>query len=136
MEPAPNTKGRHALRWVLSVGLVFVVVVGMALQMAQSRADERWVSVLSHCQERELFFADHMVPTGHGVIRPFFETRGGNIFRAWRQGKWVLNSIVLRQERNFFGSNIEARVHRGFSEQVAAIRAVLAAVDVELVVEP
>ena len=48
MEPTPTTRGRHALRWVLSVGLVFVVVVGIALQVARSRADERWDRIIQH----------------------------------------------------------------------------------------
>ena len=46
MEPTPTPRGRHALRWVLGVGLVFVVVVGMALQVARGMADKRWESVV------------------------------------------------------------------------------------------
>ena len=42
MHPTPTTRSHHALRWVLGVGLVFVVVVGMAWHVTQPRADERW----------------------------------------------------------------------------------------------
>ena len=35
MQPTPTTQGRHALRWVLGVALVFVVVVGIGLQVAR-----------------------------------------------------------------------------------------------------
>ena len=44
MNHTPTTRPRHALRWVLGVRLVFVVVVGVALQLARRRADERWQS--------------------------------------------------------------------------------------------
>ncbi len=39
MQPISTTLSRNALRWVLGVGLVFVVVVGMSLQAARGGAD-------------------------------------------------------------------------------------------------
>ncbi len=66
------------------------------------------------------------------------ETRGGNMFRAWRRCEWsgLGLPIVVRQERNFFGSSIEARMPGYAPEQVSALREVFAEVDVELIVEP
>ena len=56
MQPTPTTRDRHALRWVLGAGLVFVVVSGMALQVARERADEQWRRVVAHWEETWLPF--------------------------------------------------------------------------------
>ena len=49
MQSARKTRGRYALRWVLGVGLVFVVVVGMGLQLARVRAEEQWEIAVTGC---------------------------------------------------------------------------------------
>ncbi len=150
MEPTPTTRGRHALRWVLGVGLVFVVVVGMALQVARQRADERWESVLRPPDEvmllilrisleATLFNTKGPQRAAHAMEKiTKAATSGGNIFQAWRQHQWEGHKfiLVLRQERSFFGSSIEARMTGGEPALVDAARAIFAAVDVELVVEP
>ena len=56
MHPTPTTRHRHALRWVLGVGLVFVVVVGMALQVARRRAEERWNLIVDHWLDNRTSF--------------------------------------------------------------------------------
>ena len=52
MQVEPTTRDRHALRWVLGVGLVFVVVVAMALQVARRRALARWESVVTPWEDK------------------------------------------------------------------------------------
>ena len=138
MNPTPTTRGRHALRWVLGAALVFVVVVGMALQVARSRADERWESVMSQLREVD------------GLRTPLWwpraETRGGNVFRGWRQvhvygldgpGGWggFEFALVVRHERSFFGSNMDVRMS-GEAGLVDTVSAIFTELDIELVVEP
>ena len=96
MEAEPTTKSRHALRWVLGVGLVFVVVVGMALQVAQRRADERWDTVLVHFEEGILAEV-HATRMLDSSWRP--ETRSGNIFSERRDRLLLWPILGLRQER-------------------------------------
>lgn len=136
MSATPTTRDRHALRWVLCVGLVFVVVVGMGLQAAQRRADERWADVMSHCEEKGMGVSDYRMFHVPGIHKSFSETRGGNIFREWRQGQWVRSTIVLRQERSLFGSSLEVHMSGGMPWQVDVVRDTFAGVDVEVVVEP
>lgn len=114
----------------------------MALQVARRGADDRWESVLATC--REEFPSEHVyLLTGHpNLAPPWPRTHGGNIFRGWQTSLWNTPtlSIRLRQVRNFFGSKVEAQIYGHGDplppESVAAVRAALAAVDVELVVEP
>ena len=140
MNSTSTTQGRHALRWVLGVGLVFMVVVGMALQVARSRADERWLAVMSHWEKewpplglvtsrKTKIFARRQV-----LLR---DTRGGNLLRAWRQSEWESPwfVLVLRQERSLFGNRITARMSGATSGREGAVRDVLAPVDVVLVVD-
>ena len=82
------------------------------------------------------------------VEQPQFEehfgagARGGNVLRAWRQARpaSLFTDLVLRQERNLFGSHMEGRVPQGIvrfrPDAVDLARAILAEVGVELVVEP
>ena len=144
---------------------MFVVVVGATYQIAQSRADERWASVVMHMDEgwqrsdvlghgarlvlvipppvdssTPAFFGQ-ATPIRSSVSTPVYfrtRTRGGNIFRELRQTQWKSSSatISLRQARCLFGSHIEAHMLRGRPEQIEAARAILAAVDIELIVEP
>ena len=158
MNSTPTIRPRHALRWVLSVGLVFVVVVGMGLRMARRQADGRWYSLVSHWNEEW----DHsgvlqrigpqlavfhpgsgMNPEGFVVVarqgKIFSDTSGHNMFRGWRQatrGGGGMCTLVLRQERSFFGSSIEARMSGCTSMQVESARAVLAELGIEVVVVP
>lgn len=160
MNSAPNTRPRHALRWVLGVGLVFLVVSAMALQAARRRTDERWERVMAHWEQAtrlsNLYKPGHYgppptnPPPGMGPPAPSrrepirylmdigTERTGGNIFWEWRRCQWgeQFNELVLRQERNLFGSRIEARFSRGLPLLADHLREVLAAVDIELVVEP
>ena len=151
MTPAPNTRGRHALRWVVGVGLVFVVVFGLALQVARQRADERWESVIGHSDEGwgelgprivirslEATLGNGGLPGSTGSRRTTnTATSGGNIFLAWRQHQWNSYNyiLVVRQERSLFGSSIEARMTGGEPALVDAARVEFAAVGVELIVE-
>ena len=158
MNPSPTTRGRDAWKWLLGMTLALAVVVGVALQVARRRAGERWFRGVAHWNEE--FYSGEVLQPGipafnvlglppdmvpdfyaftirtHGTY--FSDTSGGNIFQAWRQsrGGSAKCPLVVRQERNFFGSNIEARISGGEPGQVDAVRAILAAVDVELVVEP
>ena len=125
MQPTPTTRDRHTLRWVLGVGLVFVVVSAMALQMARRQADERWVSVVAHWDEslqRDAGWGRVLegFPFGYALARfgGQTETLGGNVFRAWRQSRWECQwfTLVLRQERSLFGSNTEGRMSGGVLE--------------------
>ena len=102
MQPTPNTRGRHALRWVLGVGLVFVVISAMALQVARRRADERWESLLTHW--------DEACPSPHRAqwSIPF---DGG-----WREGNgYDLTELLERtqQEGNMFRVNRRVTVYAG-----------------------
>ena len=138
MQPTPHPRGRHALRWVLGVAFAFVVVVGMALQVARTRADERWDGVMTHGgREWPLDYMLKSLKMSHMSDPPpyFPESRGGNIFRGWREGTWVLKSIGLRQERNFFGNTIEAHMSGAGPRLLEAVRAILAEVDVEVIVD-
>ena len=65
-------------------------------------------------------------------------TQRGNIFRAWRHVLWGDSStvIILRQERVFLGSSIEAQFLRGDDAGFSAARDILAELDIELIVEP
>ncbi len=157
VEPDVKVRGRHAQRWMLGVGLVFVVVVGMALQAAQRRAGERWYKVVTHWNE-EVYehevlgimpafdvagLPPAMLPNPFTITTMthgnyFSDTSGGNIFRSWRQSRWegYTCTLALRQERGFFGSSTEARMTGGESALVDAARDVFSAVDIELVVEP
>jgi len=131
MNPTPTTRGRHALRWVLGVGLVFVVVSAMALQDARRRADERWVSVVSRLDEE--------FPSKSWAMGPRPITRGGTVFREWRQGKWdfIWYHVVVRQERILFGSYIEARASLDWNiVKRANFGLLLAELDIDLVVDP
>lgn len=158
MNPTPHTQHRHALRWVLGVGLVFVVVVALTLQVVRRRADERWGSLVMHWNEEWLRNGvlqrvgpqlpvvqqgSDMEPIWGllfaGQVSTCSDTSDGNMFRGWRQATRSgsgMCALVLRQERNFFGSIIVARMSGGEPEQIEAVRTILAAVDVDLVVEP
>jgi len=124
---------------MLGMMAVSVLAVGIALQVAQRRADERWDSVITHGgREWPLDYMLRSLKMG-GIPDPppyFPESRGGNIFRGWRQGTWVLESIGLRQERNFFGNTIEAHMSGAGPRLLEVVRSILAEVGVELVVEP
>ena len=148
MRPTPNTRPRHALRWVLGVAFALAVVVGTSLQMARRRALERWDSVVTPWEE-EWQRSGFVMHGGRQAVEwattGFLfetETRGGNVFRAWREDQWEGQTIaqtftlVLRQERNFFGSSIEARLSGGAPRLEEIVRTSFAEVDVELVVEP
>ena len=147
-QPTPTTRHRHALPWVLGVGLAFVVVVGMALQTARRRADEGWKSVVTPWEE-EWQRSGFVLHGGRQAVEwattGFLletETRGGNVFRAWREDQWEGQTLaqtftlVLRQERNFFGSSIEARLSGGAPRLVEIVRTSFAEVGVDLVVVP
>jgi hypothetical protein len=143
-------------------------VVGMALHMARRRADERWESVLDHWSEQwhpeptdggwagnQCYWADFeggwaAIESGgpYGVSmevpRERYSEAGqseGNLFwgRRWVVwSSWDSISLVLRQERRFFGTRIEARAYAsigGDPGEFDTARATLADVDVELVVE-
>ncbi len=132
MNPTPTTRGRHALRWVLGVGLVFVVVIAMSLQAARRRADERWETVIVMWDEYRREVRPEV------AFRLGRETRGGTVFRAWRrvQLSSLHLNMALRQERDFFGSSIEVRMSEFWpSGYLRRIRSLFAEVDVELVVE-
>ena len=141
MNATSDARGRHALRWVVGAGLVFVVVSGTTLETARRRAEERWMSVVTYWDE-----GPPRDGPGHTSIpiSLFFsgtETRGGTVFQAWR--RLQLDSpgftIVLRQERNFFGSSVEARISRagpGLDGMVEHIGNLFAPLDVAVVVEP
>ena len=70
------------------------------------------------------------------LIGPFSEVRSGNMFQEWKQAQSSWHDVDLRQERGYFGSRIEARIFGETPYQVACMSAIIAAVDVELVVEP
>ena len=159
MHPTPNTRPRHALHWVLGVGLAFVVVVAMALQVARRRADDQWEMVLAHWEKEwqdceiwqrfgpahqwiELDSAPDITPSdlgGFSLPGP----SGGGMFSGWRQytDSPIWFNLHLRQEWHYFGSQIEARMNlTSFpgppADLVSVVHAILADVDVELVVEP
>ena len=138
MTATPNTRHRHALRWVLGVGLVFVVVVGMALQEARRRADERWNRVYTHCLKEMHIQSVKFKQRASGLGSFLFVSRGGGFFRDSRLAQLhsLTFSIELRQERSFFGSTFRARLSGGKPEEIAEIRAIFAELDIELVVEP
>ena len=130
---------------VLGLMVGFVAVAGICLQMARIRASERWLDVVDCLHKGAIFVNAGLVPGGppptsfQPVLHsPFFfseaETRGGNFFRAWR--RFQVGTLVVRQDRSYFGSSMEARMSGGDSRRVAVVRAILAAVDVEVVVEP
>ena len=115
-----------------------MVVVAMALQVARSRADERWSSVIRHWDEEAIpgIAPPLLYPTGVAITIDISKTApsGGNIFQAWRQHRWegFTCILVLRQERSFFGSRTEAHMTGGEPRLVDAVRNVFAAVEVEL----
>ena len=158
MQPTPNTRDRHALRWVLGVGLVFVVVCTVVLQVAWQHADERWASLMMALEPGfdELVVSPDLSDDSGGWY-PFginpeglrnrgdhmwsdrtWSDRGGNLFRAWRRYNWNGFGflLVVRQDIKFFGSSIEAKMSGGVPRQIDAARAMLAAVDIDLIVEP
>lgn len=61
-----------------------------------------------------------------------------DFFSGWREVQWEVPgfTLALRQERAFFGNRIDARLSGGEPEQIEAVRAIFASVDVELIVEP
>ena len=151
MNAASTTRPRHALRWVLGVGLVFVVVVGMALHVVRRRADERWESVLTRWDKAWPSSGNRgfwMNPSeGRSRYSRVFDLtelldasqQGGNILRGNRRVLYLMEGGVtldLGQERSHFSSRIDARLSRAKPDQVEAARAILASFDIELVVEP
>ena len=144
----PKARGRHALLWVLGMAMVFVVVSAMALQAARRSAGERWDSVVLHCVkegvpdavlERGVLPATSR-PGEASALAPYpaSEIRGGAFLREWRRRKWEAPTfvLILHQERTLLASRIEALVRGSMPSGEDALRAVFAAVDVELVVEP
>ena len=152
MEPTPNIRGRHASWWVVGVGLAFVVVVAMALQVARQRAEDQRENVVTALEAITIpAITDPEIDSREGQresgtdLSSLYElpyrrrrTSGGNFHQAWNQYDWQghVFTLVVRQERAFFGSNIEARISGSVPKQIDAARAILAVVDVDLVVEP
>ena len=131
-----------------------MVVVAMALQVARSRADERWRSLETHFGE-DWLSADKIwggAPfqiqalsgrvLGEGLLQALVSAwpsgEGGDMLREWRHAIWRGPGfwVVLRQERILFGTSIEAHMYGGRLEDIEPARATLAEFDIELVVEP
>lgn len=146
----PATRDRHALRWVVGVGIVFVVVVVMGLQVVRSRADERWESVLTRWDKAwSSGSRGHWLNTSEGGSADMrwldltelldASQQGGNMLRGNRRvlyyrGGGVL--LTLSQERRHFSSQIDAHLSRAKPGEVDVARAILAEFDIELVVAP
>ena len=146
MEVAPSTQGRNVLQWMLGLMLVSVLAIGLGLQMARSRADGQWLSVMAQMHEGDVLRGgDPSMPPPTSVppitFAPLFwpqaETRGGNVFRAWREVHLdgLEFALVVRQERSFFGSSMDALMS-GEAGLVDTVSAILDRVAVELIVEP
>ncbi len=138
MQPTPTTRGRHALRWVLGVGLGFVVVVAMALQMARRRADERWVRVVAHFKEAWPRSGAVEGWAGSTAALTFAEEEmgGDSLFGGWRQVVWrgAFFNLVLLQDRNLFASTIEVEMildNGSQSIRVDVVRGIFTDVDVK-----
>ncbi len=140
MDPTPKNRPRNALRWIVGVGLVFVVVVGATYQIARSRADERWESVMVHLGGD----SRHVRPNRHSgapkrLLILKHESGSDGSFRGRRDSLWEGEgsfALAVWQERRMFGRGIEARMSGGSPGQIDAVRALFDAVDIELVVEP
>ncbi len=133
MNPTPNTRHRHVLRWVLGSALVFVALVVIVLDVVQRQADERWALALAHLQDSgwvisELDYIDWLGEDTSSSRECLLSTG------SWSTG---LGMLELRQFRASYGSRMEARIVQGIEPiQVEAVRDFLAAVDIELVDKP
>ncbi len=138
-----TTRPRLGLRWVLGVGLVFVVVSAMALQAARSRAGERWREVVAHwqagLQSYDVMWPGYWTlnPITYGPTYPDDTYQTGNIFRGRRMARWTSDRtlVTLLQNRRFFGSMVVARISATRQEDVDAIRVVFDEIGIELIVE-
>jgi len=124
---------------VLGVGLVFVVVVGSALQAARRRADEAWEGAQAHLQDSGWSVEEFAIRTSDGRIESFTETGSDNYLSAVRE--CVLSDgecgIALSQTRTLFGYHIEVTISdTQDAGLVDAARDALAVVGVELTVVP
>ena len=137
MDAALNTRGRHALRWVLGVGLVFVVISAMGLQFARSRADDAWNEALARVQNSGWRLQKGWPYNTDGNFPMATPDVSGNYLRAARHG-FILDSdcaIILTQTRTLFGSHFAAYVVGAYPGHGDALRDIFAAEGIELSVE-
>ncbi len=65
------------------------------------------------------------------------ETTGGTVLRGWTSLQFhnLGATLIVKQHRSYFGSSMEAHMSGGTPAHVEAVRVILAAIDVELLVE-